>query len=48
MKDSKKTSGIIPSIAKSMGERSVTTRCIWWFNQPKVPEGMKKAVTSKK
>lgn len=32
---------IIPKIARSIGERSVDTYCLWWFNQPKVPESMK-------
>ena len=33
---------IIPTVAKKIGERSVDAACLWWFNQPKVPESMKK------
>lgn len=42
----KKTSevkkGILPKIAQSIGQRSVDTYCLWWFNQPKVPDSLKR------
>ena len=41
-KNTSKVWGIIPAVAKKMGERSVDAACAWWFNQPKVPESMKK------
>ena len=32
---------IIPNVAKKIGEKSVDSACLWWINQPKVPESMK-------
>ena len=34
--------GIMPKVARSLGEKSVSTFCFWWFNQPKIPASMKK------
>lgn len=34
--------GILPKIARVVGQRSVDTFCLWWYNQPKVPASMKK------
>ena len=34
--------GIIPKIARKVGEGSVDAACHWWMCQPKVPESMKK------
>ena len=45
MKNEKKTfkaMNLIPALAKKVGERSADAACTWWFNQPKVPESMKK------
>ena len=45
MKNEKNTSkamNLIPALAKKVGERSADAACHWWFNQPKVPESMKK------
>mgnify|MGYP002508122592 CR=1 FL=1 len=25
--------GIMPKVARSLGEKSVSTFCFWWFNQ---------------
>lgn len=33
--------GLIPRLARRIGERSVSQTCAWWANQPKVPESMK-------
>lgn len=43
--DSNKKVGIIsliPKVAKKMGEKAASSVSLWWFNQPKVPESMKK------
>ncbi|MHB8963650.1 MAG: cyclic lactone autoinducer peptide [Saccharofermentanales bacterium] len=32
--------GIFSSIALIIGIASMNTVCIWWYHQPKVPEGM--------
>lgn len=37
---------ILVRAAYKMGERSVG-RCVFWFNQPQVPEKLKKAVNLK-
>ena len=37
-----KKKGIMPKVARSLGEKSVSTFCFWWFNQPKIPASMKK------
>lgn len=34
--------GILPKIAHGIGQHSAETYCFWWFNQPKIPESMKK------
>lgn len=34
--------GLIPKLAKKVGERSVNQTCTWWSHQPKVPASMKK------
>ena len=36
-----KFKGIIPAVARKLGEQSVDQACVWWFNQPKVPQSMK-------
>lgn len=33
--------GLIPKLAKKIGERSANQTCAWWSHQPKVPNGMK-------
>ncbi len=33
--------GLVPKMARKMGEHSVDVACTWWINQPKVPESMK-------
>lgn len=42
MKETKKM-GLIPKMAKKIGEKSATSACSWWVCQPKVPSEMKKA-----
>lgn len=37
----------IPNIALAVGQKSVNQACVWWFNQPKVPDSMKKDNCSK-
>lgn len=32
--------GLIPKLAKKLGEHSVNQTCIWWSHQPKVPKQM--------
>ncbi len=34
--------GLIPKLAKKIGEHSVNQTCTWWANQPKVPNKLKK------
>ena len=38
----KEVKGLIPNLAKKIGERSVDATCMWWHHQPVVPESMKK------
>ena len=40
--ETKVKEGIIPMLARKVGERSVDAACTWWLNQPKVPESMRK------
>lgn len=37
---------ILVKVAYKMGERSVG-RCVFWFNQPQIPEKLKKTINSK-
>lgn len=45
MKGSKQTEfrneGIIPKLARKIGENSLNQTCVAWIHQPKVPESMK-------
>lgn len=42
-KNSKKSLlGVVPAIARKLGERTVSSTCVLWFNQPVVPASMKK------
>lgn len=43
-----KKKGLLPKLAKSLGVRSVNQTCIWWYNQPKVPEKLKQMVKEEK
>ena len=40
--NTKNIKGLIPRIAKKIGENSVDAACGWWICQPKVPDCMKK------
>lgn len=42
METRKKKTSVIVNLSRKMGERSVNSACTWWYNQPKVPESMKK------
>ena len=42
-----KFKGIIPTVALKLGERSANQACVWWYNQPKLPEGLKKSEDKK-
>jgi cyclic lactone autoinducer peptide len=39
--------GTIASLALIVGVASANAACIWWFHQPKVPNGMKTAKSKK-
>ena len=39
--------GILPKLAKKVGEKSVSSACTWWIYQPKVPENMKKTINAR-
>ena len=43
----KSIAGILPKLAKKVGEKSVSSACTWWIYQPKVPESMKKSDNTK-
>lgn len=43
----KAIAGILPKLAKKVGEKSVSSACTWWIYQPKVPESMKKSDNTK-
>ena len=34
--------GLIPKMARKVGEKSVDAACSWWMCQPKVPAAMKR------
>lgn len=38
----KKALGLVPKVAKLLGDGSVDSVCLWWFNQPKLPEELKR------
>ncbi len=42
-----KVKGIIPAVALKLGERSANQACVWWYNQPKMPAGLKKVEDKK-
>lgn len=42
MQNKKVKEALLPKLAKKIGEKSVDSACLWWVNQPKVPESMKK------
>ncbi len=42
-----KAKNFIPAVALKLGEHSATQACIWWFNQPKMPTGLKKEEKNK-
>ncbi|HRF69855.1 MAG TPA: cyclic lactone autoinducer peptide [Candidatus Pelethenecus sp.] len=33
--------GLIPKMARKIGERSANQTCAWWSHQPSVPQSMK-------
>ena len=39
--------GLIPKLAKKIGERSANQTCAWWSHQPKVPASMKQEKNDK-
>lgn len=41
-KENEQKKGLLPKIARNLGERSVNTFCFWWYNQPQIPASMKK------
>lgn len=46
--DTNKKQGLMPKLAKRLGERSVNSACVWLWNQPKVPEAMSNVKKEKK
>ena len=36
-----KQTNILLRVVRSIGSKSVDSKCSWWFNQPKVPKKMK-------
>lgn len=36
-------SKVLPAIARKIGQQSANQACVWWYAQPKVPEGLKKS-----
>lgn len=43
MKNSEqKQKNVLLKIVYSIGSNSVDSKCLWWFNQPKIPKKLKK------
>ncbi len=38
----KEKEALLPKLARKVGEKSVSAASAWWYNQPVVPESMKK------
>lgn len=37
----KKKSNFILDVVYAIGSKTVDSKCLWWFNQPKVPKALK-------
>ena len=51
MKNENKTNKIktlIPYLALKLAKKSTKDACVWWFNQPKISEELKKQISETK
>lgn len=42
-----KQTNILLKVVRSIGSKSVDSKCSWWFNQPKVTKEIKERIKNK-
>lgn len=42
-----KQTNMLLRVVRSMGSKSVDSKCLWWFNQPKVTKEIKERIKTK-